>query len=50
LALELRPAEVTPNVVRDGEQRVAVCGSFTVNVRGDGEPAARLDLEAVPRE
>jgi hypothetical protein len=29
---------------------LAVCGSFTVEIQGDGKPPARLDLEAVPRD
>jgi hypothetical protein len=31
-----------------GWRAVAVCGSFTVEIEGAGEPPARLDLEAVP--
>jgi len=29
---------------------VAVCGSFTVEIQGDGERPARLDLDAVPSD
>jgi hypothetical protein len=29
---------------------VAVCGSFMVNVEGEGDPPTRLDLVAVPRD
>jgi hypothetical protein len=37
--------------LRHGRWRaVAVCGAFTVDIQGDGEPPARLDLEAVPRD
>jgi hypothetical protein len=27
---------------------VAVCGSFTVEIQGDGEPPARVDLDVAP--
>jgi hypothetical protein len=45
-----RPHGFGIELMDDGWRAVAVCGSFTVDVQGDGEPPARLDLEAVPRD
>jgi hypothetical protein len=45
-----RPHGFGIEVQAHGWRAVAICGSFAVDVEGEGAPPARLDLVAVPRD